>query len=263
MAENKKQRKNEIVLSQEKEKQQCQESKVAEQQHSEEKKKQKQPADEPKKSEKDKSLYFLGAFAGTMIILIVTFKVISYWEDLTYKAGQYEEYAAENKELREQKGQLEDEIREQEQQFLEEKDILEKAERNLTYFLEFNDKIQEVSYTKLDGERVLFVNIPISEDSMLRDEYEIYDNNNVPIYLKFSESEEIAENTKLYVHFSGMEENWTVENVSGISGDVYYFPYRDGNNTYYCWKLPTYKNRYCVEFNPHNGDDPYYLILWA
>lgn len=260
MGKDKERQKSEVVLYKEDKSQQCQEPKAAnseKKQQAAEKKEQKQPANEPKKGE---FTQFLLKTIGIFLIMLVL-SIASYQKGADQKS---EEYAVEREELENQKEQLEDKIEEQERQFAEEKDILERAGKNSTYFLEMYDKLQEVSYTKLDNEKVLFVNIPISEDEMLRNEYEIYDNNNVPIYLKMSEMEKIDEDTKLYVHFSGMPEAWTVESISKRSGDVYYFPYTNGSETYYCWKLSTstLSDRYCVKFNPHNGEEPYYLTLW-
>lgn len=270
MKKDKERQENKVVLP--KDKQQCQEPKAAnpeKKQQAAEKKEQKQPANETKKSEKDTPLQSFSNVCAIVLIIILCAVMGHQIGSYRMERQKSEEYAVEQEELEDQKeelekqkGQLEDKIEEQERQFAEEKDILERAGKNLTYFLEMYDKLQEVSYTKLDNEKVLFVNIPISEDEMLRNEYEIYDNNNVPIYLKMSEMEKIDEDTKLYVHFFGMPEAWTVESISKRSGDVYYFPYTNGSETYYCWKLSTFGDRYCVEFNPHNGEEPYYLTLW-
>lgn len=271
MAKNKERQEHKVVLS--KDKSQCQKPEVQatgqeKKQQAAEKKEQKQPS---KKAEENASLQAFSNVCGIILIMMLCAVIGHQIGSYRMERQKSEEYAVEQEEQEKNKEQLQNKIEEQERQFAEEKDIsekekdiLEKEKDNLIDFLEIYDKVQEVSYTKLENEKVLFVNIPISEEAMFRNEYEIYDNNNLPIYLKLSELKRIDRDTKLYVHFSGMPETWTVESISKIGGDLYYFPYTNGNETYYCWKLSTsiLSARYCVEFNPHNDEDPYYLTLW-
>lgn len=235
-----KKRKVDLTKKQEKQ-QQCQEFKAAEQEEkkcSAEKKEQDQPTVENKNPEEGKSDDILKqvfwVIVGAICFILIV-KVTCYVRDVFDKAEKYEQYAAKNEELRDQKEQLE----------------------NVQRFLKRSDIFQEIKYTKINGKEVLFANILLPEE-MSTDKYI-----QTPMFLNLSEK--MKRDTKLYVRFSGMKENWTLDRIDHDNGkSVPFIPYREENDTYYYWELSTslLSDTYYIQFNPNNGEGPYYLVLW-
>lgn len=240
MAENKKQRKNEIVLSQGKEKQQCQEQEAAKQEEQSQqqeitKQEEQQSTEEQKKAKKRKKIIKKLKDISYILLVMSIFFLVGMW----HGGNKYNI----------QKEQLE-----------EENECLKSSREDLFHFLKLNDCLQEVSYTKLDEEKVLFVNIPIQPEKMARKGYET--SKLLPIFLSVPKELKVERGTILYVSFSGLDKDWTLNEVKNWSEEISFIPYRVENNTYYYWKLDALGSKYKLEFEPHNGDDPYYLTLW-
>ncbi len=242
MAKNKERKKSEIVLCKEDKSQQCQDPQATGQekkQQAAEKKEQKQLS---KKSEENAPLQAFSNVCGIILIMMLCAVIGHQIGSYRMERQKSKEYAAEQEEQEKNKEQLENQ-----------KEQLEKVQN----FLERNDIFQELKFTKIDGERVLFANILLPEE-MSTDKY-----SQMPIFLNLSEK--LESDTKLYVRFSGMEDSWTLDRIDHNNGTALPFViYSDGNEKYYCWELNTsfLSDRYYIQFNPHNGEDPYYLTLW-